>query len=91
MISSTFNLCLLYNNHLTAIISLQTDDTLIAADNIFTVLEQEELEKAKFLAKPYKTLKTNGYLEFNGLIITLLPDGLQIMQKKQMSSIMELD
>ena len=91
MISSTFDPCLLYNNHSTAIIGLQTDDTLIAADNAFMVLEQEELEKAKFLAKPYEALKTDGHLEFNGLKITLLPDGLQITQEKQASNIMELD
>ncbi|SLM37481.1 hypothetical protein PMAA_090260 [Lasallia pustulata] len=91
MILSTFDPCLLYNNHLTAIIGLQTDNTLIAADNAFMVLEQEELEKAKFLAKLYEALKTNGHLKFNGLTITLLPDGLQIMQEKQASNTMELD
>ena len=91
MISSTFDPCLLYNDHSTAIIGLQTDDTLIAANNVFMVLEQEELEKAKFLAKPYKALKTNGHLKFNGLTITLLPDGLQITQEKQALNIMELD
>ncbi|SLM38022.1 hypothetical protein LPUS_08085 [Lasallia pustulata] len=91
MILSTFNPCLLYNNHSTTIIGLQTDDTLIAADNAFMVLKQEELEKVKFLVKPYKALKTDGHLEFNGPKITLLPDGLQITQEKQASNIIELD
>ena len=52
-------------------------------------LNRRNWKKAKFLAKLYEALKTNGHLKFNGLTITLLPDGLQIMQEKQASNIME--
>lgn len=47
---SSFDPCLLYNND--AIVALQTDDTLFACNEQFKEKEQQELEKAKFTAKP---------------------------------------
>ena len=70
MIPSTFDPCLLFNKHATAIIGMQTDDTLISATNEFMIKEEEELQKAKFIAKPHEKLTIDHSLGFNGFIIT---------------------
>jgi hypothetical protein len=59
---SLYNLCLLFTtiggdtihttNTGTAVVGLQTDDTLIACDTSFKKRESDELQKAGFLAKP---------------------------------------
>jgi hypothetical protein len=57
---SPYDACLLFTtinsdaNRITdtAIVGLQTDDTLIACNTVFKKRESEELESAGFLAKP---------------------------------------
>ena len=52
MIASTFDDCLLYRLDGSALVGLQTDDSLIAATPKFITLKEAELKKAKFIAKP---------------------------------------
>ena len=80
MTSLTFDPCLLFNEHAIAIIRMQTNNMLILATNEFIVKEEEELQKAKFLAKPCKKLIANHSLEFNRFVITQLDNKINITQ-----------
>lgn len=64
---SSYNPCLLITNkdNIFGIVGLQTDDTLILGDKTFLRLEDHELEKAKFSAKPTTELTTLNPLTFN--------------------------
>src|SRR5450432_4631128 len=72
---STYDLCLLYSNAPFGIVGLQTDDTLFLANKDFAIVEQEELDKAKFIAKEREELTVNTLIKFNGGLIKLLQDG----------------
>ena len=52
----TYNLCLFHLNNPTnfGIVGLQTNNTLLLANPVFTALEQEKIKKAKFPTKEYK-------------------------------------
>jgi hypothetical protein len=56
MSQSTYNPCLIYlNNPINfKIVGLQTDDTLLLANLVFTASEQEKIKKVKFLTKEHK-------------------------------------
>jgi hypothetical protein len=60
MMTLTYDPCLLITTakERFAIIGMQTDDTLGLSDNQFITLEQDELNKAGFTAKPKKILTT---------------------------------
>lgn len=68
MIASTYDPCLLITNKedMFGIVGLQTDNTFILGDKIFIRLEDSELKKAKFSAKPLAELTTENPLIFNG-------------------------
>ena len=87
MIASTFDNCLLYRPDGTALVGLQTDDSLIAATPEFIALEEIELKKAKLLAKPTEQLTTLHPVNFNGFIITLDNNMIKISQAKQSEAI----
>jgi hypothetical protein len=57
METSTYDSCLLFRNDNThfGIIGLQTDDTLIVADEQFASVEEEKVQKARFECKPAKS------------------------------------
>jgi hypothetical protein len=56
MSQSTYNPYLLHLNNPTnfRIVGLQTNNILLFANLVFTALEQEKIEKAKFLTKERK-------------------------------------
>ena len=87
MTPSTFDPCLLFNKHATAIIGMQTDDTLISATDEFMIKEEEELQKAKFIAKPHEKLTIDHPLGFNGFIITRSDNKINIAQPEQTKKI----
>ncbi len=86
MILSTFDTCLLFNNDMTAIVDLQTDDSLIAGTTEFMDLESRELLAAGLVARPCEKLSPRQPLDFNGFIITL-GDNVRIDQLKQIKKI----
>lgn len=88
---STFDSCLLYNNSRSAIVGLQTDDSLIVAIPEFMVTEEYELEKAHILSKPIEKLTDDHPIEFNGSRIAMIKGGLAITQKKQIKKIQLLE
>ncbi len=69
MIQFTYDLCLLYIiviSHIDMkIVSMQTDDTLILADQSFAVVEKEAIYLAKILIKARKQLNPENSLKFN--------------------------
>ena len=71
MTPSTFDTCPLFNDNMTAIVGLQTDDSLIAGTIEFMDVESRELHAAGLVAKPCERLTPEQPLEFNGFVITL--------------------
>jgi hypothetical protein len=71
----------------TAVVGLQTDDTLIACDTSFKKRESDELQKAGFLAKPTQQLTADNDLTFNGAQISRSADSLTVSQSDQAKKI----
>ena len=75
MNQSTYDPCLLYTNYNGfGIVGLQTDDTLILADNTFAESEEIRLKEARFLAKKREKLTQSTPIKFNGGYIRLEKD-----------------
>lgn len=76
---STFDPCLLYagtpNDESFGVLGLQVDDTLFVAGTKFAAVEEEQLKKAGFLAKPREELSADKPMKFNGGFITKHKDG----------------
>ena len=53
---------------------LQTNDTLLLVDETFVEAEQNELHKAKFMAKEREQLTVDTPLKFNSSLIQLALD-----------------
>jgi hypothetical protein len=75
MAISTYDLCLLVTipENGFSIVRMQTDDTIILADEPFSILEENELLNAKFIVKPKEKLTPDSPLIFNGCV--LIQDG----------------
>jgi hypothetical protein len=78
MEQSTYNPCFLHSNKPLGIVGLQTDDTLFLADKEFANTKQNELHKAKFMAKEREQLTADTPLKFNGGLIQLVLDGITL-------------
>lgn len=93
MATSTYDPCLLIAaSEQFAIVGMQTDDTLGLSSDRFTALEQEELEKARFTAKPKEILSTDNPLQFNGCVLVLNTDStISLYQKEQGKKIQVID
>ena len=83
MDQSTYDPCLLQSNKPFGIVGLQTNDTLFLADKTFVEAEQNELRKAKFMAKECEQLTVDTPLKFNGGLIQLVSDGITLTQERQ--------
>ena len=70
---------------------MQTDDTLILASEEFSVLEDDELSKAKLLAKPKEALAPETPLIFNGCVLIQYKDTIQLRQKEQAKKLKLID
>ena len=62
---------------------MQTDDTLILCNDKFSQLEETELQKAGFTAKPKTELTINTPLLFNGCTLTKTNNSMDMKQKNQ--------
>jgi predicted nucleic acid-binding protein len=78
-----FNLCFLITTTGTpfGIISMQTDDIIILRDNQFSAFKEDELIKANLIAKLKKKLNLTTPLLFNGCILSLNKDSIDLCQK----------
>ncbi|KHJ34520.1 hypothetical protein EV44_g3335 [Erysiphe necator] len=88
METSTFDPCLLVTSRENinfGIVRMQIDDTIILADEGFSVQEEERLLEAEFLAKSKERLTVNTPLDFTGCTLTSMNDSncLQLKQKGQ--------
>lgn len=76
MRESTYDSCLLYINedgiNEFDVVGLQTDDTLLLADQKFAEVEEKELVKAKITSKPREMLIIFTPIKFNGGYIKLI-------------------
>jgi len=85
MVQSTFDPCLLIEKTGRGLVGLQTDDSLILADDTFAAREQEQLT---FLSKPRQQLTSTDPIWFNGAVLNLDVDGsIAIRQPKQVTRI----
>jgi hypothetical protein len=82
MDQSTYDPCLRHSNEPFGIVGLQTNDTLFLADKTFAEVEQNELHKAKFIAKEREQLTVNTPLKFNSGLIQLVSDGITLTQER---------
>lgn len=71
----------------TAVVGLQTDDTLIACNPGFKKRESDELQRAGFIAKPTQQLTSSNDLNFNGARIRRSTDTLTVSQHDQAKKI----
>ncbi len=92
MIESTFDSCLLHTEiefmHF-GVIDIQTDDTLILADDEFVTLEENELARAHLTFKRREKLNLITSIKFNDELIILADDDntLLLTQSKQFDQI----
>jgi hypothetical protein len=73
MKESTYDPCLLHTGGRSrgfGLVGLQTDDTLILADDTFAINEHDAIKKAGFLSKDREKLTMSNTLKFNGGNIT---------------------
>ena len=76
MITFTYNPCFLITTkkEVFGLIGMQTDDILILTLKEFLVLEDDELNKAKFFTKPKEALAPETLLIFNRYVLTQYKD-----------------
>jgi hypothetical protein len=91
MIESTFDSCLLHIEFIFinrfGVIDIQTDDTLILADDEFVTLEQNELVRARLTFKQREKLISTTSIKFNDDLIFLSDNSLLLTQSKQFDQI----
>ena len=71
MIESTYNPCLFFIPEPLEIVKMQTNNTLILADNNFASTKKEAIKSAKIMTKNRKYLTSAYPLKFNGTQIKL--------------------
>ena len=88
MQQSTYDPCLLYRSSPMGVIGLQTDDTLILADDEFATAEEDAIQTAKFKTKDRDVLTPDRPIKFNGAVIQLtLTGNLTLKQEAQIAKI----
>jgi hypothetical protein len=73
------------------IVDIQTDDTLILADDEFVTLEENELARARLTFKKREKLISTASIKFNGGLIFLSDKSLLLTQPKQFDQIRLID
>jgi hypothetical protein len=94
MTTSSYDPCLLITTTkgIFGVVGMQTDDTLFLGSEKFATLEEEELKKAQFSAKPRDELSCTTNLIFNGCVLTQDSDNtMTLCQKEQGKKIQLID
>jgi hypothetical protein len=93
MATSTYDPCLLVTiiEDGFGIVRMQTDDTIILANEYFSTLEENELLNAKFIAKSKEKLTPDSPLIFNKYVLTQDGNIMSFRQKKQGKKIKLID
>lgn len=90
---STFDLFFIYSKNSSktngnfGVIGLQTDDTLLAANQAFLNEKQKAVKEVRFLHKPLKILDENQPLNFNSTTYIIVENSIHITQKRQINCI----
>jgi hypothetical protein len=88
MIESTFDFCLLHIEFIHfEIVDIQTDDTLILANDEFVTLKENELTRARLMFKKRKKFISTTLIKFNDDLIFLSDNFLLLTQSKQFDQI----
>jgi hypothetical protein len=84
MATSTYDLCLLIIiiEDGFGIVKMQTDDTIILANELFLTLEKNELLNAKFIVKSKEKLISDSPLIFNGCVLVQDGNIMSLCQKE---------
>ena len=93
MTTSSYDPCLLITttDDALGVVGMQTDDTLILGCTKFVQLEDDELQKARIMAKPVEQLSYETPLMFNGCVVRQDGKGISLTQKGQGSRIQLID
>ncbi len=83
MTTFTFNPCFLIITMGTPfrIVGMQTNNTIILGDNLFSALKKDKLVKANLMVKPKEKLNLTTPLLFNGYILSLNKNSITLYQK----------
>ena len=88
MEESTYDPCFLYRSGPFGIVGMQTDDTLILADNDFANKEEAEIKVAKIITKDREHLTSTQPLKFNGAQIKLDSEVIVLTKKSHVGGIL---
>ncbi|EED13533.1 conserved hypothetical protein [Talaromyces stipitatus ATCC 10500] len=83
--TSTYDPCLLHcidPSNGFGIVGMQTDDTLILADNAFANREEKKIKAAKIQCKPRERLSPTNPLKFNSGLISETAQGIMLSQER---------
>ena len=94
IIKSTYDFCLFYinsNNKGFGKISLEINNILILANNIFAIIKEKKLKKGKLLEKDWEKLIVNTSIKFNrGYIKQVNDNSLFLAQKSSATTYISL-
>ncbi|EED15482.1 conserved hypothetical protein [Talaromyces stipitatus ATCC 10500] len=85
METSTYDPCLLHCTNSSngfGVVGMQTDDTLILADEAFANREEKEIKAARIQCKPRERLSPTNPLKFNGGLISETAQGILLNQER---------
>ena len=88
MTESTYDSCLLFRSEPLGIVKMQTDDTLILADNNFASTKEKTIKSAKIMTKDREYLTLVYPLKFNSTQIKLDSNGIVLTKKSQVGGIL---
>ena len=88
MTKSTYDSCLFFRSEPLGIVGMQTDDTLILADNNFASTEEEAIKSAKIMTKNREYLTPAHPLKFNGAQIKLDSNGIVLTKESHIEGIL---
>lgn len=87
MTESIYDFCFYRSNPL-GIVRMQTNDTLILADDVFASNEEEVIKAAKIMTKDHKYLTSAQPIKFNGAQIKLNSDGIVLTKESHVGGIL---
>ena len=87
MIKSTYNLYLLFRSKPLRIVGMQTNDTLILADNNFASTKKKAITLTKIMTKDREYLISAHLLKFKGTQMKLNSNGIVLIKKSYVERI----
>lgn len=79
-----------YSLGLLRIVGIQTDNTLILANNNFTSMEEKAVKNGKIITKDWEYLTSAQSIKFNGAQMKLDSNGIVLIKESYVSGILPL-